>query len=191
MKHIITLLTLCCFFVHPSFSQQKIGVVDIEATVNGWNKAVKLDQMLQQKSVTLKEMVENWLDKLQEKYDEYDKKAGTPTQQNALANDILDGQEEILMFERILVDTIPLYRKNVLGLIEAKIQETVDAVAIANNYDLIIAKDNILFYKGEEIDELIVTYSALDLQGILAQVQEINEKLSAWIEAYTIRIEEY
>lgn len=191
MKHFITLLTLGCFFVHFSFAQQKIGVVDIDATVEGWNKAVKLDQMLQQKSITLKKMVETWLDKLQEKYDEYDKKTGTPTQRNTLANDILDGQEEILMFERILVDSIPLYRTNLMGLIEAKIQETVNAVAIANNYDLIIEKDNILFYKGEEIDELIVTYTAPDLQDIQAEVKALEIKLSEWIEAYTNRIQEY
>lgn len=191
MKHLFILLTLCCFFVHFSFAQQKVGVVDIDATVEGWNKAVKLDQMLQQKSITLKKMVETWLDKLQEKYDEYDKKTGTPTQRNTLANDILDGQEEILMFERILVDSIPLYRKNVLQLIESRIQETVDAVAIANNYDLIIAKNNILFYKGEEIDELIVNYSTLDLQDIQAEVEALGIKLSEWIEAYANRIEEY
>jgi hypothetical protein len=163
----------------------------MDATIEGWNKAVKLDQMLTQKSKSLKTMVETWLNKLQEKYDEYDKKSGTPTQQNTLANDILDGQEEILIFERILVDSIPLFRRNVLQLIEAKIQETVDAVAIANNYDLIIAKNNILFYRGEEIDELIVTTSALDLQDIQAEVEALNIKLTAWIETYTNRIEEY
>jgi Skp family chaperone for outer membrane proteins len=191
MKHIITLLTLSLFLVHFSFAQQKIGVVDMDATIEGWNKAVRLDQMLTQKSKSLKTMVETWLNKLQEKYDEYDKKSGTPTQQNTLANDILDGQEEILIFERILVDSIPLFRRNVLQLIEAKIQETVDAVAIANNYDLIIAKNNILFYRGEEIDELIVTTSALDLQDIQAEVEALNIKLTAWIETYTNRIEEY
>lgn len=191
MKRILILLAIVCFFTSFSVAQQKVGVVDIDATVQGWNKAVKLDAMLNQKSRTLKSMVETWLDKLQEKYDQYDKKIGTPTQQNDLANDILDGQEEILIFERILVDSIPLYRKEVLQLIEAKIQETVDGVAIANDYDLIIAKNNILFYKGEEIDELIVTYSALDLQDIQATVEALNIKLTAWIEAYGNRIEEY
>lgn len=191
MKHTFILLTLSFCLVHFSFAQQKIGVVDIDATIDSWNKAVKLDQMLTQKSTTLKTMVETWLNKLQEKYDEYDKKLGTPTQQNTLANEILDGQEEILIFERILVDSIPLFRRDVLQLIEARIQETVDAVAVANNYDLIIAKNNILFYKGEEIDELIVTTSALDLQDIQAEVEALNIKLTTWIEAYTNRIEEY
>lgn len=191
MKRIATLLAISCLFITISLAQQKIGVVDMDATIDGWNKSVKLDVMLNQKSFTLKTMVETWLDKLQGKYDEYDKKNGTERQQNALANDILDGQEEILIFERILVDSIPLYRKEVLNLIEAKIQETVDAVAVANEYDLIIAKNNILFYKGEEIDELIVTYSPLDLQDIQAAVEALNIKLSTWLEAYANRIEEY
>ncbi|PHN04356.1 OmpH family outer membrane protein [Flavilitoribacter nigricans] len=191
MKHIITLLAISCFFANVSFAQQKIGVVDIDATIDGWNRAVKLDQMLNQKSTSLKTMVETWLNKLQEKYDEYDKKNGTPTQQNALANDILDGQEQILLFERILVDSIPLFRHEVLELIESRIQETVDAVALANDYDLIIAKNNILFYKGEEIDELIVTYTAPDLEDIQMAVEKVNMKLSEWIDAYTVMIEEY
>lgn len=191
MKPILTLLIFYFSFIFVGLAQQKIGVVDIEATVAGWNRAVKLDLMLEQKSHTLKTMVDDWLNKLQQKYDEYDKKIGTPEYQNTLANDILDGQEEILHFEMILVDSIPVYRQGVIKLIEAKIQETIDAVAIANSYDLIIAKNNILFYKGDEIDELIVTYSALDLQDIQVEVDALNLKLTAWIETYANRIEEY
>lgn len=191
MKPIFFLLVIAAVFVQPAFGQQKIGVVDIDATIAEWNRAVKLDIMLNQKRVTLKGMVETWLNKLQEKYDLYDKKTGTAEEQNTLANDILDGQEEILNFERILVDSIPRYRSQVLQLIEAQIQETIDGVAIANDYDLIIAKDNILFYRGEEIDELIVTHSALDLRDIQAQVEIIDIRLTTWINSYTRRIEEY
>lgn len=191
MKSILTLLALYCLYFQPAFAQQKIGVVNIEATVNQWNKAVKLDVMLEQKSSALKKLVDTWLDKLQHKYDQYDNLSGTPTQQNNLAVEILDGQEDILLFERIVVDSIPRFRNEVIQLIEGKIQETIDAVAIDNNYDLIIAKDNILFYRGKEIDELIVTYSIIDLQDIQIRVDEINEKLTVWIAEYTNRIEQY
>lgn len=191
MRIILTLIVLCVVLPLSSHAQQKIGVVDIDATVNEWNRAVKLDAMLNQKSMALKRLVEMWLDKLQDKYNKYDNLANVPTQQSTLAVEILDGQEDILLFERIVVDTIPQFRAEVIQLIENKIQETIDAVAVANDYDLIIAKDNILFYRGKEIDELIVTYSIIDLQDIQIRVDSLNAKLTAWIEEYTNRIEQY
>lgn len=191
MKHTLALLLVYLFLLPQSFAQRKIAVVDIESTVKQWNRAVQLDFTLAEKSQTLKKMVNTWLDKLQVKFDDYDNQLGTPDQQTKLATDILEGQEQILLFEQILVDSIPVYRSGVIQMIEQKIQHTIDAVAVANDYDLVIAKDNILFFRGKEIDELIVSYTALDLQDIKTSVMEIENKLSNWIEEYAIRIEDY
>lgn len=191
MKHTLGLLLVLLIFSLESNAQRRIAVVDIESTVKQWSRAVRLDYTLTEKSQTLRKMVNTWLDKLQVKYDDYDKQLGTPSQQSKLATDILDGQEQILLFEQILVDSIPIYRSEVIQMIENKIQTTIDAVAVANGYDLIIAKDNILFYRGKEIDELIVTYTEIDLQDIKDQVAGIDVKLAGWIEEYAQRIAAY
>lgn len=192
MKRILTSLTVFLLLFNYLHGQQKIGVVNLESTLDQWNRAVQLDYMLDQKKSTLESLVDAWLNKLQFKYDQYDNLSGTPQQQDKLANDILNGQEEILAFERILVDSIPQYRSEVMQLIQGKIQTTVDAVAVANGYDLIIGKNSILFYQGEEdIDELIVTYTAIDLESIKMKVAELNTKLTACIERYTGIIEQY
>ncbi|MCB0632423.1 MAG: OmpH family outer membrane protein [Saprospiraceae bacterium] len=191
MKRILALLFVSLFLIPYSFAQRKIAVVDIESTVNQWNRAVQLDYMLTEKGQALQKMVNTWLDKLQVKYEQYDNQLGTPTQQSELAGNILSGQEEILLFEQILVDSIPIYRGEVIQMIENQIQQTIDGVALANGYDLVIAKDNILFYRGKEIDELIVSHTDIDLKDIKASVSAIESKLRTWIEEYTERIEQY
>jgi Skp family chaperone for outer membrane proteins len=191
MKRVLALWFVSLFLLSHNFAQQRIAVVDIETTVNQWNRAVLLDFTLTEKGQTLRKMVNAWLDKLQVKYDQYDNQLGTPHQQSRLAEEILAGQEEILLFEQIIVDSIPIYRAEVVQMIENKIQQTIDAVAMANDYDLVIAKDNILFYRGKEIDELIVSHTDIDLQDIKASVSAIDNKLKNWIQEYTVRIEQY
>ena len=49
MKRILTSLTVFLLLFNYLHGQQKIGVVNLESTLDQWNRAVQLDYMLDQK----------------------------------------------------------------------------------------------------------------------------------------------
>ena len=193
MRTLFTFLLIALFSYHPSMAQSEIAVVDVEASVYNWLKAIDLENVFERKRDSLQVLGEIWAGKLQAKYWHLQKileGSDRLDEENRRAKELAADQKSIMLFERLLTDTIPAFKEKIVTTIRTRILEKIVTLSKTGQYKFVFQKKHILYQEiGYPVAHIEIPYTKVDAQYLATTIGELKQKLASTCTSYRQKIE--
>jgi len=142
-------------FIHSNFcfSQDiKIGIVDVDSIVNSILEKSKFDSIYEICKENYFKLGENWVKKFNDKANEWRKYGGDYNleKNKEIQRKFETMQNDIVMFEKFLLDTLPMYKEQLIKEMDSIVVSEYEKLGKEKGYSLILRKSQLIYFDDKE-----------------------------------------
>ncbi|WP_099152296.1 hypothetical protein [Flavilitoribacter nigricans] len=173
--------------MQPARAQAQVEIVDLEANVTAWSDGLAMDIMFLEQEQVFMGMMERWLERLQKKYNAYQKTQERnympDGRDDALKHSVMADQQGLLAAETYYLDTINVYKQEMLAAIQASIRERVDHLNHSSEDRMIVFQQAILYQEeNHPTRALMIPIEPADRESLQSRLDALELEM---IIAYT------
>ena len=167
MKHLLISILLILYTTISISAELKIGIVDVNKILKNAPQTISANKKLEKEFGSRTEKLKAKIQSLQSDEKKYQKESLTLTddQKDKSEKSLQQRRIEIQRIERELREDMDLRRREEIGDLQEKINQTIDKIAADDKYDLILY--NGIAFASENIDitsQIIKSLGGLDIK---------------------------